>query len=1128
MPKFVYTLLILVSLAAPLAAQSVSGQIAGTVFDSSGALVPGAAVTVRNTGTGQSRSDSSNVSGYYLITDLMPGVYDLTVDVRGFKRYVESGITLNARTKLTVNATLTPGELTETVQVTAVANQVETSSGEVGDVITNRQVSELSLNGRKIVQLLQLMPGVTVTYTTPFNLGVDTGGQSINGMRGNTMGYMLDGAWNLPIGSNSGGHVTPNIDSVQEVKVSSTAYSAEYGHSQGAQINVITKSGTRDFHGVAYEFLRNDKLDANSWTSNRAGAVKPPLRYNEFGFNVGGPVFIPGKFNSDRSKLFFFIADSWMRYPRGNTVTSLVPTAEERRGDFTNSTLSIPTDPQTRQPISPSSPRVLPASLFSKNGPLLLKPIPLPNTSGPGYNYVTQTRTTSPQDQQMYRGDYNISPRTQLFVRGARDKFDATDGASGSTLGIVGATNVRKGVIWSANLSHTFSPRVVNVFAFSWSGTRINNFPVVDQISSAGLGLTFPKLYPVNRYAAAPDLSLQGFAGYNVGTNLQNLHHMFLWRDDLSLVRGNHALKFGVWIERYRANANALQSAPRDNGSVTFNRSGALSTGNPMADLLLGRFQSYSESTADSVIFARFTEIEAYAQDTWRIRPNLSIEAGLRYVIAPPVNSALNNIVAFRPQFYDRSKAPRFNADGSIVRGVGDFIGDFYVNGISLPGEGWPEGAVGRVAIASDPAYNRLFRGVPKGLSETRYNNLSPRLSLAWDPSGKGDWSIRAGGGITYDRIRNGSTILAGLGTPFVQRTTLFDANIDRPAGGSLGPLFPSALTTWSPIVKTPTMYSFSVGAQRRLPASMLGEVRYVSTLARYVTMGVNLNELPLGIRLLPGNGSVPRDSLRPYPGYSDITWLTAQGGSTYHGLQTSLQRRFTSGFGLGLAYTWSKVITNAFGEQNIAPQDSYNLRAERAPADWDRAHVLVVNYVWEIPLFKGRRDVVGKILGGWEVSGISNFATGTPANPSFSLTGDPTGTGKTSSRPDLVAPIQYLDPRQDRTFTLPNGRTMTGSFFFDPTVSFRMPPTGRYGNSSRNVLRAPGMNQWDVSLFKNFPIGEKARVQFRAESFNFFNHTQFSAINAGLAGTNLTSTFGQVTATAPPRQVQLGLKLVF
>ena len=1110
-------------------AQTISGQISGTVFDSSGAVVPGAQVEIRNTGTNNTRKMPANESGYYVFTDLLPGTYELSVDHAGFRRYVEAGITLAANSKLTANATLSPGAATEVVNVAATVNQVETSSGEIAAVISNRQVTGLSLNGRNYIQLLQLIPGVTVDYTSSFNSTTNVADQHVNGLRGNTSGLMVDGAYNLDVGSNGTQLVNPSIDSIQEVKVITNAYSAEYGHAQGGQINLVTRAGTNSFHGGAFEFLRNDKLDANDWISNRSGLGKRPLRFHDYGGYLGGPVYIPNRWNTDRSKAFFFFSTSFRHNTLGTARTGNVPTAEERQGDFRNSSLATPVDPATKQPLNPGNPRVLPPSLFSKNGSALLKPYPLPNTSGSGFNYITQTIASNPQQEQLLRVDYNLSSRTQAFFRWIRDLFDSTDESNGSPLGIVGNVNRRNGTMLSLNVSRTFSPTLVNTFNFSLSGNRINNFPVTDRFTRSALGLDYPKLFPSNRYQAGPDVTLQGFSAYGVGANLQNFQWIFVWRDDLAWVKNTHAMKFGVWIERYRKNANVLQSGPRDNGAVNFATSSARSSGNPVADALLGNFQSYGESAADSVVFTRYSQIEAYAQDNWRVRPHFTLEYGVRYVISPAIYSAINNVIAFRPDLYDRAKLPRFNSDGSLVPGVGDFIGKFYVNGLSLPGDGWPSGAKGRVAAASDPAYDRLFRGVPRGSYENRYNNFAPRFSFAWDPSGKGDWSIRGGGGFSYDRIRNGSTILTGLGVPFLERTTVFDANIESPTSGREGPVLPSAVTTWAPVVKTPTVYSYSVGFQRRLPRSLIGEVRYVGTLARFITMGVDLNELAPGTRLLPGNAAVPRDSLRPYPGFGTITWLTTQGSSNYHGLQTSLERRMAAGLRFGMAYTWSKVITNATSEQNTAVQNAYDLRAERGVADFDRTHVLIFNYVWELPFFSRRNDWVGRTLGGWELSGITNMTSGRALTPSFSLSGDPIGSGKTSTRPDFVAPVVTVgDPRVNRTFTLPNGRTITGNFFFDPTVSFRLPPQGRYGNASPGVIRGPGMNNWDVSLFKSFRIRERVRVQFRAEFFNFFNHVSFSGVGTGLPATNTATTFGQVTEVAPARTTQFGVKLEF
>src|SRR5437867_8571256 len=330
-------------------AQTVSSQISGTVFDSSGAVVPNAQVTLRNEGTGNLRKAASNESGYYIFTDLLPGQYEVAVDHEGFRRAVETGIVLNANSKLTVNATLSPGQAAEVISVTATMNQVETSSGEVGAVVSNRQVTGLSLNGRNYIQLLQLIPGVTVDYTSSFNSMTAVADQHVNGLRGNTTGLMVDGSYNLDVGSNGTNLVNPSIDSIQEVKVSTNSYSAEYGHAQGAQVNIVTRSGTRAFHGAGFEFLRNDHLDSNDWISNRSGAAKRPLRFHDYGAYLGGPVLLPGGLNRDRQKLFFFFSASNRHNTLGQTRTGNVPTAAERQGDFRDSTLAVPVDPRTRQ-----------------------------------------------------------------------------------------------------------------------------------------------------------------------------------------------------------------------------------------------------------------------------------------------------------------------------------------------------------------------------------------------------------------------------------------------------------------------------------------------------------------------------------------------------------------------------------------------------------------------------------------------------------------------------------------------------------------------------------------------------------------------------------------------------------
>ncbi|PYV07719.1 MAG: hypothetical protein DMG07_27800 [Acidobacteria bacterium] len=561
--------------------QTVSGQISGTVFDASGAVVPGADVTVRSRGTGVTQKRVTNESGYYVATDLLPGTYEVSVEMAGFRRSVQS-VTLNANSKITVNVTLTPGASSEVVELSAekiapLAGRYQTS----GDEAFRLEARGNRLFGKPTLgEEYELF--AIVDYTSSFNSMTAVADQHVNGLRGNTTGLMVDGSYNLDVGSNGTNLVNPSIDSIQEVKVSTNSYSAEYGHAQGAQVNIVTRSGTRTLHGAAFEFLRNDHLDSNDWISNRSALGKRPLRFHDYGANLGGPLFLPGRWNTEKTKAFFFFSIAYRHNTLGTTRTGNVPTAEERQGDFRNSTLAVPLDYRTRQPLNPDNPRVLPASLFSPTGLALLRPYPLPNTSGPGFNYILQTIASNPQQEQLLRVDYNFSNRTQVFFRWIRDLFDSADQGNGSALGIVGNTNRRNGTQIALNVSHTLHPHAVNVFNFSLSGNRINNFPITTNFTRDGLGLGYPKLFGSNRYNAGPDVSIQGFTGYGIGANLQNFQWLFVWRDDLTWVRGNHALKFGVWLERFRKNANVLQSGPRDNGAVNFATSSALSSGNPV------------------------------------------------------------------------------------------------------------------------------------------------------------------------------------------------------------------------------------------------------------------------------------------------------------------------------------------------------------------------------------------------------------------------------------------------------------------------------------------------------------------------------------------------------------------
>ncbi|MBI1760784.1 MAG: carboxypeptidase regulatory-like domain-containing protein [Acidobacteria bacterium] len=962
--KLFSSVLLSLLLAVVCSAQSNFGRISGLVEDASGAAVVGASVTATNAATGVKRQATSDDSGAFVFPALEAGTYNIRVEGRGFKASNQNSVKLDAAGTRSLTFQLTPGEVSESVDITAATQQVETTSGSVSTVVTEQQVNQLALNGREYIQLLRLAPGAAATTLNVFNPQLATNTQAVNGVRSGSNYFLLDGAENMNNGANSNTVVNPNLDAIAEVKLDTSSFAAEFGGRAGSVINLVTKSGTRDFHGTAFEFIRNDVLDARSFFT----AKKLPLRFNDFGFTLGGPVFIPNKFNTGRDKLFFFYSQEWKYVRQGQVSVAVVPTEAERNGNFQNFQNSAvkPIDPTTGQAFLNN---IIPTTRFSRNGPGLLKPYPLPTFAGPGGNFGGAGMTTTDFRQELGRIDYHLNTNNQISHRFAFDKWDLLfpyRSAPGPTnvLPIVPNRRDRPGSLNTLSVQSVLSPTMTNFASVSVSHARINGVPDLTSLKRSATGVTYPELYPANRSAVGPAVVIAGFANYNAGDRLQHGNGNIQVRDDFAKVAGAHTFKFGALIGRVRQNEN---TNVRDEGSVTFNTSAANSTRNVIADVLLGNFQSYTETEADTYYYSRYSTSEFYAQDKWRASRRLTVDVGLRYNILPWAINAQGNISSFSPRFYSAANAVTVSrTNGAITVGTGDIY-----NGIVILGEGFPKFAQGRLPQVSDSSLQRLFRGLPTGGSTTNWNNWGPRLGFAYDVFGNGKLAVRGGFGIFYDRL--GSNLSAySQNAPFINAASIFNGNIDNPAGGT-ATRFASTISAISETGKAPSVTSYNLGIEKELPGAMILNVSYVGNVARHLPFTRNLNQLPEGTLL---NNTANVNSVRPFLGYADINLRDLSDTSNYNSLQTSLNRRFTNGLSFGVSYTFSKTMdkigqgTTAAG--NIGgntPLDSYNL----ALAGIDVPQILSVNYVYAVPFFqKSGNPFLRTALGGWEISGIT------------------------------------------------------------------------------------------------------------------------------------------------------------
>ncbi len=1087
------------------AAQTNVGQISGRVTDASGGALPGATVTVKSEGTGLSQTAVTDGEGGYTFPSLPAGSYSVHVELTGFKPAETHNVVLDAASRRAADFKLEVGDVTETLSITATTSQVETQSGDVSRVITGAQVGSMALNGRNYVQLLQLLPGTAITTTDPFSLGLNTTGQSINGVRSPSTYFLVDGADNMDNGANGATITQPSLDTISEVKVLTAGYSAEFGGRSGALVNVVTKSGTREFSGSGYEFVRDSSFDARSYFD---GAKPAPLKFNNRGYTIGGPITM-GKFNADRSKLFFFFGQDWKTNHQGATNVDTVPTIAERNGDFSNSSLPAPKDPLTGQAF-PN--KTVPSSRFSPNGFALLSAYPAPNFAGPGGNYVVTGTNQTDSREEVLRLDYVMSERTQFSYRFSHNAVDIFNPFQGGNTGIVPGVRPRPGWTTVGSVQQTLSPTMLNSASFSATENHITAGPDVSEITRAKLGVNYPEIFPTNRFASGPDLTMSGFTSYNAGDYIKNKNLTYQWRDDFTKVAGEHAFKFGAQITFSEKDQN---TRPRQNGVVTFATSAKNSTGNVVADALLGNFQNYTEGNIDQQWQARFWQYEFYGQDNWRVNSKLTLDLGLRYNIVAPLYSALNNFSTFDPNRYDPNLAPTvLPGDGSLVPGTGS-----PTNGIVLFGDGFPPAANGLIPAASDPSTKALFVGLPRGGVPTEYTDFGPRLGFAYDIFGTGKTALRGGVGIFYDRLRSDTLSGTAANPPLDQTVTVFDGNIDNPVGATQRS-FPVTLTGIRSKMPTPRITSFNLGIQHELFRGTILHVNYVGTLGDNLTRVVNINQLHAGARQAAPTTNV--NALRPYLGYAAINITENADTSNYHSLQVSLTRRLQQGLEFGANYTFSRALDSSGGSGSspLSPEDVYNIARDYGLSSIHRAQNFNSYFIWQVPFFRDAKNLLLRgVVGGWDINGVAVYQSGAP----FTIVApvDAAGIGLSQMRATLIG-----DP------SLPSDQRTAAHWF--NTAAFLNPslmPAGQFGNSGRNILIGPAFSRVDLGVAKVFPIGSKVKLQIRAESFNVLNHTSFTGLNTTVrfdnAG-NPTGGFGQVNSAAPGRTMEFGTRVTF
>jgi len=1160
----VLTLLALASSAAVLFAQSVSGSVSGTVVDQTRQVLPGATVTLLNEQTGDSRAIQTSDVGAFVFPAVQPGVYTVRIELSGFSPFERKNTVVPANEQLSIGAVqLNVGNLSETVTLTAQGTIVQTASSDRSALITSNQLEMVADRGRDVVSLLRILPGVA--YSTPTdapggNFGTTT--PNINGNRATWNTMTVDGVVGNDMGSPQVFSSSINFDAIGEVQVELNNYRAEYGRNGGPVVNIVTKSGTKTFKGSAYWYKRNERLNANDFFNNRNAVAKPLYRYDTAGATIGGPVPIP-KVSSSRDKLFFFYSFDGMKSLNPRPLQQVtVPTAAERAGDFSqsldqNGRLIVIRDPLTAQPFAGN---IVPSSRIDRNGQALLGLFPLPNALDPNvtkraYNYNFQESLDVPKRQNVVRLDYHPSSKDAFYSRVSTwygDNKGYNVAAGGAAWGLVKLHYLFTDDSGVFNYTRVVSNTIVNEASVSVHHSTENGPPLSDselgriqknQIGF-GLGQLFPSINPLGiipQVAFGSAIPNVANVTYDGRTPLTGDDRLFSVNDTLTMARGKHTLKLGAYVEHARNEEGPTATFA---GRFDFSRdtNNAADTGYPYANALLGQFTNYTESTTRPGGGGLANTFEFFAQDTWRTTQKLTFDYGVRLAGYTHWVHESGGASAFSLERYDASKAPRLYVP-TLVNGVR--LGRDPVTGATVPavligafvpGTGDLNNGI---VLATDSSYPSGFKNRPPILPE-------PRVGFAYDINGDGKTAVRGSLGIFHNTRMSGNVNWQATRNPPLQlNPQIFYGTMDTLLQSS-GFNFPSDAQGFERETRTPTLYSYSLGVQRNVGWGTVVDAAYVGSRSRNLLQTQNLNIVPYGARFAAQNqdptrpGSpLPDNFFRPDPGYANVWFFENTGKADYNALQIQANRRFSQGLQFGAAYTFSR--SRDFTSNNeTGTGANMQVATYQDPAAWnyglssyDQPHVAVINYTWDLPKASARWNnaVARALLDNWQISGLTTFASGNPVNVTFTTTdaADITGGGDTirytQAPTGSGVPLLIGDPN------LPSDQRSLLAWF--NTSAFARPARGNAGTSPKDVVRGPGINNSDITLFKNIPLASgRRRLQLRWEIYNVFNHTQFSTVDSAARfdpqGNQVNARFGQVITTRAPRVMQVAARVVF
>ena len=1109
-----------------------TASITGTVTDPSGAAVSGAQVTLTSPDRGINRSSPTNESGDYLFGSVPGGSYDLVIVASGFKKYQAKGVKLAVGQKARADVALQVGAANTTVEVEGVTvAQVETQSSDLSGTVTGKEITQLELNGRNFTQLATLVPGVS-NQSGQDDASVGVGGDvsfSMNGGRTEYNNWELDSGDNMDNGSNTTLNVYPSLEAIAEFKVLTSNYGAQYGRNGSGTVEVETKSGTRSFHGNAYEFVRNDIFNANTFPQSSV----PPYKKNDFGYTIGGPVYIPGVYNKDRSKTFFFWSQEWRRdRVPANLGSVTVPSLAERGGDFSDICpgTDCPTDPSTGLPFPGNIVPVDP------NATALMGEIPEP-TQGVNTWNAAPTLPTNWREE-LVRVDHNFTDRLRGTFRYIHDSWDQvyptplwTNGTSFPTI----QTNFGgPGVSMVARLTATISPTLLNEFVASYTTDHITLIPIGAWQRPASM--TFG-IFPGADQGKIPGISLGGGGVYNFGEDVgylpngpYNSNPTYTYRDNVTKIIGRHNLVFGGYFVAAQKNELAAPGTAT-NGVLTYDTSNSISTGNAFADLLVGRVASFAQTSAQPKFYNRYKIFEPYFQDDWHVTSHLTLNLGVR----------ISLFGTYRDRYHSE-----YNFD--VSRYVPGASSTDPVTGLVI---GNPFNGVVQCGVT---------QGVPDSCMKGHLFNPAPRVGFAWDPRGNGKTAIRGGYGVFFEHTNGNEANAESLepaASPAVQTTTIFNLTaynqiVPTPAGSTT----PLSMISIPNKAVWPYVQQWHLDVQQEILRGTVATVSYVGSKGTHLTRVFDANQVlptplsqnpykpgePIGGGIDPATGDNLHDDCgtlttpsgvpvtgqalvnlqiacganadifrTQFPGVGSVTALREQSSSTYNALQTAV-RHTIGGLQLSLAYTYSHSIDDSSSARDAIILNSYDLARARASSNFDQRHQFNLGYVYDLPFFKNP-GLTHKVLGGWQWSGLVTLQSGTPFSPGNGVFGDNAGVANgisvnsSQSYPDVVG-----DPRSGITnFAFPGGGF--GPLLYNPSA-FAAPRGLTFGDMPRNFLTNPKRTNFDMAVFKHFAITENIGFEFRAEAFNVFNHIEYAWLGGDGGSAAQNSPFGSSNST--------------